>query len=189
VELLERRPATAAEARALASPLRIRILRLCLDRALTNKELADRLGRDPGTILHHVRTLVATGFLAPEADRRGARGATERPYRATGKSWTLDIGESTTGMLAVVDAFRAELAEVPAGDVMTLSRLGVRLADDQLAAFLDRLKEIVDEMHAADDDAGDPYGVFIALHRRHEDGTPGPRGGSRKAGPSASRRR
>jgi hypothetical protein len=165
---VERRPATAAEARALANPLRIRILRLCLDRALTNKELAERLGRDPGTILHHVRTLVATGFLAPEADRRGARGATERPYRATGKSWTLDIGESTTGMLAVVDAFREELAEIPAGEVRTLSRLGVRLSEVRLAEFLDRVKAIVDDMYAADDAAGEPYGFFVALHRRQE---------------------
>ena len=60
----DRRPATEAEAKALASPLRLRILRLCLDQALTNKQLAGRLGRDPGTVLHHVRTLVATGFLA-----------------------------------------------------------------------------------------------------------------------------
>ena len=42
-----RRPATAAEAKALAHPLRIRILRLCLDQALTNKQLAERLGKDP----------------------------------------------------------------------------------------------------------------------------------------------
>lgn len=167
-EAVERRPATVAEARALANPLRIRILRLCLDRAFTNKELAERLGRDPGTVLHHVRTLVATGFLAPEADRRGARGATERPYRATGKSWTLDIGESTTGMLAVVDAFREELAEVPPGEVRTLSRLGVRLSKVRLREFLDRVQAIVDEMHAADDAAGEPYGFFVALHRRHE---------------------
>ena len=34
------RPPTLQEARALAHPLRIRILRLCLDRALTNSELA-----------------------------------------------------------------------------------------------------------------------------------------------------
>ena len=36
-----RRPATAAEAKALTHPLRMRILRLCLDRSLTNKQLAE----------------------------------------------------------------------------------------------------------------------------------------------------
>ena len=41
---VERRPATEQEARTLASPLRLRILRLCLDVSLTNKEIAERLG-------------------------------------------------------------------------------------------------------------------------------------------------
>src|ERR1700712_1537085 len=85
-----RRPATEAEARALSSPTRLRILRLCLSEALTNKEIAARLGRNPATVLHHVRTLVDTGFLVAGPPRRGARGAREVPYRATGKSWLMD---------------------------------------------------------------------------------------------------
>lgn len=71
----------AARARALSSPMRWRILRACLDQALTNKELADLLGVNPGSMLHHVRTLVSTGFLAAEESRRGARNAIEIPYR------------------------------------------------------------------------------------------------------------
>ena len=130
---MERRAATHDEARALANPLRLRILRLCLDRAMTNEELAARLGLNAGTMLHHVRLLVATGFLAPEDERRGARGAVERPYRATGKSWTLDVGEeegsgkTNVGTLALIDAFRAEVAESPPEYQVTGARLGVRL--------------------------------------------------------------
>jgi predicted ArsR family transcriptional regulator len=171
---MERRPATAEEARALANPLRLRILRLCLDQALTNKELADRLGRDPGTILHHVRLLVATGFLAADADRRGLRGSTERPYRATGKSWTLDVGESESGALAMIEAFRDEVAESTAGDIVTLSRLGVRLTPDAAAAFGRRLATLVEELYAADDPAGEPFGLLVGLHRRHEKASPAP---------------
>ena len=59
-EAPQRRPATDAEARALASGLRLRILRLTLDEALTNKEIAERVGRNPASVLHHVRTLVDT---------------------------------------------------------------------------------------------------------------------------------
>ncbi len=81
----ERREATPAEFKAMAHPLRLRILRLCLHDALTNKEIADRLGQDPATTLHHVRTLCATGFLSAEPPRTGKRGALEKPYRATRK--------------------------------------------------------------------------------------------------------
>ena len=85
----ERRPATDEEARALASSLRLRILRICLGEGRTNKEIAGILGRDPASVLHHIRTLVRTGFLEPQEARRGARGAREIPYLATRKSWQL----------------------------------------------------------------------------------------------------
>src|SRR2546421_3743811 len=91
----KRREATPDEARALANPLRLRILRLCLDEALTNKEIADGLGRDPGAVLHHVRMLVDTGFLRVEPVRTGHRGALEKPYRATGKSWEVSVEDET----------------------------------------------------------------------------------------------
>ncbi|HEU5041578.1 MAG TPA: winged helix-turn-helix domain-containing protein, partial [Gemmatimonadales bacterium] len=87
----EARDATPAEARALSHPLRLRILRLVIDESLTNRQLAARLGRDPGTILYHVRQLVRLGFLKAEAVRRGDSGHLERPYRITGKSWTLRV--------------------------------------------------------------------------------------------------
>src|SRR5690554_6928560 len=76
-----------ADARALASVLRMRILRLCLDDALTNQEIAARLGLPPANTYHHVRTLVRRGFLAAQPERVGTRGAREVPYLATRKSW------------------------------------------------------------------------------------------------------
>jgi DNA-binding transcriptional ArsR family regulator len=182
--LMERRPATPEEARALSNPVRLRILRLTLDQALTNKELAERLGRDPGTILHHVRALVATGFLAPEPDRRGARGATERPYRATGKSWTLDVGDRPSAMLAMVDAFREELSEADDRDVRELSRLGVRLRPGALEGFTNRLEGFVADLKAADDPTGEPFSFFVGLHRRSAHPP-----AARRSGRSSRRRR
>jgi DNA-binding transcriptional ArsR family regulator len=172
---MERRPATPDEARALANPLRLRILRLCLDRAMTNEELARRLGRDAGSVLHHVRMLVDTGFLASEGERRGARGAIERPYRATGKSWTLDVGDETgdgmhAGTLALIDAFRAEVAEVAevgadGGALLAIARMGVRLRPEARAAFGARINELVEDLKAADDPEGEAYGFLVGMHR------------------------
>jgi DNA-binding transcriptional ArsR family regulator len=171
---MDRRPATPEEARALANPLRLRILRLCLDRALTNEELAARLGKDAGSVLHHVRLLVKTGFLAAEEERRGARGSVERPYRATGKSWILDVGDedgkglASASTLALVDALRAEIAETPKDAMVTTARLGVRLTAGQAAAFEERIEALVRDLKDAHDPAGEPYGFFVAAHRRLE---------------------
>lgn len=156
-----RRPATDEEARALASSLRLRILRICLGHAQTNKEIAAVLGRDPATTLHHVRTLVRTGFLAPQAERRGTRGAREVPYLATGKSWRLSTPGSSAVML---ETFLEEIAQVPADQVDT-SRLGLRLPEAEMAEFRDRLRDLLDEFA---DRPGQPdapaWSMFVCLH-------------------------
>ena len=161
-----RRPATEEEARALASSLRLRILRLCLDRALTNKELAARLETNPATTLHHVRKLVATGFLAPQEERRGARGAREVPYLATGKSWTLDVHGSgvSGGGTAMIEAFLDEVRLIDT-DLAPFARLGLRLSEPELDELRDRLDEILNDFRARElNPAGRPYSIFVALY-------------------------
>lgn len=162
----ERRPATRAEARALSHPLRLRIIRLCLDQALTNRELADRLGEDPATVLYHVRTLVKTGFMVPEAERRGRRGAREIPYRSTRKSWSLTFEPDLAGNIAVIDAARAEIVEAGPDAVLQLVRLGIRLKPERLAQIDRRLGELINEALAEDDPDGEPIGILLAVHRR-----------------------
>jgi hypothetical protein len=152
--------------RALANPLRLRILRLCLDQAFTNQELATRLGRDPGTTLFHVRALVAQGFLAAEAERPGPRGRTERPYRATGKSWAIRLARSPDHAAATLEAVRDELLESGEDGVLTTVRLGVRLAPDDLDELQARLRAIGDEFADRDCADGEPVGLLLALHRR-----------------------
>jgi predicted ArsR family transcriptional regulator len=172
----ERRPATPEEAKALSHPLRMRILRLCLDEALTNKQLAARLGRDPGTVLHHVRTLVRTGFLVPEEVRQGEKGALEKPYRATGRSWSLslDVDPATehTASQAMLEAFLAELAEAGPGAATGFNRLALTLNKASRDELQDRVLAILDEFVTRDPDPdGEPYGLLFAMHRR----SPGPK--------------
>ena len=156
-----RRPATDEEARALASTLRMRILRVCLDTAHTNKEIADILGKDPATTLHHVRRLVDTGFLAAQPVRRGSRGSRERPYLATRKSWKVQNPSQSTVLL---DAFLEEAALVPIERLDT-ARLGLRLTPDRMSALMDRLGELLDEFSQdPDDPAAEPMSLFLAVH-------------------------
>jgi predicted ArsR family transcriptional regulator len=157
----QRTPATDEEAKALASSLRLRILRICLGEGHTNKEIAHILGRDPASILHHIRTLVRTGFLQAQPERRGTRGAREIPYLATRKSWRLEAPAMDRSML---DAFLQELALVPREEVDT-ARLGLRLAPADLAEFRNRLQNLLDEVATLPDDPSAPaWSLFYALH-------------------------
>ncbi len=162
----DRRLATRAEARALAHPMRLRILRLCLDRSLTNRELAERLGEQPATVLYHVRTLVRTGFLEREEERRGRRGAREVPYRSTRKSWALSFEPDIVGNLAMIDATRAEIVEAGSEAVIQLVRLAPRLGPEQLAEFDRRFGDLVMEAAAADGSGDEAVGILVAIHRR-----------------------
>jgi DNA-binding transcriptional ArsR family regulator len=165
---------TPTQIKAVASALRLRILRLCNDREWTNKELAARLERDPSTILHHVRLLVDAGLLAPTPVRKGPSGAYEKPYRSTGLSWHLSFetapdDDEVGGEPAMLVAFRQELAEGGPGSIAELTRFHLHLDDETLEQFVDRFKDLVDE-YLSDDDArgaaGAPgYGGVFVVHR------------------------
>jgi len=157
----EYREASDAEAKALASGLRLKILRLTLDEPLTNKEIADILDLAPATALHHVRRLVQTGFLRPGEARRGARGAKEIPYRATGKSWYVS---TPVGVHSMLDAFIDEVGKSAEHEV-EMTRLGLRLSDADLSEFRERLYALLKEMHDRPRDAdGERVSVFVAIH-------------------------
>ena len=151
-----------ADARALASVVRMRVLRLCLDASLTNKEIADRLGKDPATTFHHVRTLTRRGFLVAQPERRGARGAREVPYRATGKSWSAPRSPGQDRVL--IDTFLEEVAEADPQSVRTV-RLGLRLGPAGYAELERRVLEVLQDF--ADrpvEPGGTPYSLFYAVH-------------------------
>ena len=167
-----RRPATQQEMRALASPIRLRIMRLVLDRALTNKEIADLLRVTPANTLHHVRTLVDAGFLVAEPVRRGSRGSRERPYRATRLSWAIDTGAADPSGLvkrASLQAFLAEIEDIPPSTPFATTRLGLRLSSEHKDELLSRLGDVLDEFEKLPrlpEGEGEAFAVFMAVYPR-----------------------
>lgn len=162
----ERRDATVAEARALAHPLRVRILRLCGQHELTNKQLADRLGRDPGTVLYHVRQLADAGFLEQAPVRAGESGALEKPYRSTGKSWWLSSPRTPGGEPSIA-VFQDELREAGSDAVQTYARFMLHLTPEEAAELDRRVLAVLDEYIETDDQRLDrpALGGMFILHR------------------------
>jgi DNA-binding transcriptional ArsR family regulator len=165
-----RRPATAQEVKALAHPLRIRILRLCLQREMTNKQLADRLGSDPGTVYYHVRQLVAAGLLTPAEVRTGESGALEKPYRAATSTWWLDgplNDEPADVRFMPIEAFQEELREAGPESVATSARFVLHLTQEEVEELDRRILAVLDEYIATDDERRDrpAHGGIFLLHR------------------------
>ncbi len=153
---------SAALARALSSPLRLRVLRLCAFEARTNKELAGLLSINPGTMLHHVRTLVETGLLAADPERAGARGAREVPYRATGLSWRAPRLPNQSVVL--LETMRQQIVGVDPEQIET-TWIGLRLDEAHLTELRQRLYGLIDEFkqRGADPD-GETFSLVTVLH-------------------------
>jgi DNA-binding transcriptional ArsR family regulator len=160
-----RRPPDEAEAKALASPLRLRILRITLHEPHTNREIADVLGRHPATVLHHVRTLTDTGFLIEQEVRRGRRGSREVPYLASGKSWFMDGREPERGGRdLLLETFLQEVSGLPEGSLDS-ARLGFRLNASDKERVMQRLRGVLEEIRELPSDPeGEPWSLYLGLH-------------------------
>lgn len=97
--------------------------------------------------------------------RHGASGALEKPYRSTGKSWELSVGDVGTEA-AMVDAFREELVAAGPENVLFLSRFANRLDDESAAELERRITELIDEFARRDDPGGRPMAFLLGGHRR-----------------------
>jgi DNA-binding transcriptional ArsR family regulator len=182
-----RRRATVLQAKAASHPLRLRILRLCGQQALTNKQLADRLGSQPGTTLYHVRLLVEAGLLEPAPIRTGTSGALEKPYRSSGQSWWLSAyGDTDDGeayddrdderSLAPIEAFQAELREAGPGSVRTSARFMLHLSEEEVRELDRRLLAVLDEWIQTDHQRLDrpALGGIVVLHQLADPAPPPP---------------
>ncbi len=166
INVADRTDATASQVKAVANPLRLRILRRCLLEPMTNKQLADWLECDPSTSLYHVRLLVAAGFLEPvDSDEVSAKN---KPYRTTTLSWTLNLGPNPDTTLAMLDAFRAEVVAAGPESVDTSSRFVLHLGENEARQLAARLQDLLDEYVATDEqrrtNGQPPHGGMFMLH-------------------------
>jgi DNA-binding transcriptional ArsR family regulator len=182
-----RRRATILQAKAASHPLRLRILRLCGQQPMTNKQLADRLQSQPGTTLYHVRLLVKAGLLEPAPIRTGKSGALEKPYRTNGQSWWLsaygdtDEGEpyddrNDESSLAPIEAFQAELREAGPGSVRTFARFMLHLSEEEVRELDRRLLAVLDEYIQTDHQRLDwpALGGIVVIHQLADPAPPPP---------------
>jgi DNA-binding transcriptional ArsR family regulator len=169
-----RRPATPEEAKALGHPLRLRIMRMCLVEELTNKQLADRLDRDPGTVLHHVRQLVSAGLLEQAPVRTGASGALEKPYKSNNETWWLDgpLAEADAETrFAPIEIFQEEIRAAGPESVAVHEKFLLHLSPDEIEELDRRILAVLDEYVATDHERSDRPavgGIFVLHHVKRE---------------------
>src|SRR3954453_18149883 len=154
--------------KALGHPLRLRILETLgtsddAGDALTNRELAERLGVDPGHLHFHVRMLLRAGLIALAED--GARGR-EKPYRPVAR--TLRVAPELLASGLTSDLREAMLAEVQRGFVAAAGQETFRAA--QVTArlpperALELLTELVERARDEEDAEAEPLIITAMFH-------------------------
>jgi DNA-binding transcriptional ArsR family regulator len=140
--------------KALGHPLRVRVLEMLSAEGksrLTNRELALRLGVDPGHLHFHVRMLLKAGLIEL-ADENG-RGR-EKPYRAVAKIFRvapelLAAGGARDIQAAMIDQVQRAYALYSGDSAFRSAQLEVNLtlerALELMTTFLRATRDLEDD--------------------------------------------
>ena len=161
---------TPQQMKALADPIRHRILGIIQNRPATAKQIADRLKMSPGTIGHHLQVLEAAG-LAKVAARRLVRGIVAKYYTRTARIFLYNFPSTATGSIPALVQFLTDARDELSG---ALVERGIeldaktafphaRLAPERIAYFERRLMELVDELIAEPVEDGGENGIVYSL--------------------------
>ena len=161
---------TPQQMKALADPIRHRILGIIQNRPATAKQIADRLKMAPGTIGHHLQVLEAAG-LAKVVARRLVRGIVAKYYTRTARIFLYNFPSTTTGTIPALVRFltdaRDELSEalVERGTDLNVKTAfpHARLVPERVAYFEQRLMALVDEFIAEPSSAANDDGMVYSL--------------------------
>jgi DNA-binding transcriptional ArsR family regulator len=151
--------------KALGHPLRLRVLETLgagEGEHLTNRELASRLGVDPGHLHFHVRMLLRAGLIELAEEGRGR----EKPYRAVAR--TVRVAPALLKADATSDLRAAMLDEVQRGwaehgtsGTFRAAQVTARVSTEQA---LELVQELVEGAREAEDPSQTPIVITVALH-------------------------
>ncbi|MGB2952643.1 MAG: helix-turn-helix domain-containing protein [Gaiellaceae bacterium] len=151
--------------KALGHPLRLRVLETLgagEAEALTNRELAQRLGVDPGHLHFHVRMLLRAGLIELSDGGKGR----EKPYRAVAR--TVRVAPELIATGSASDLRAAMLEEVQRG-WEKFSREG-QFRTAQVTAripaerALELITDLVEKARDSETDDEEPVVITMVLH-------------------------
>lgn len=147
--------------KALAHPLRQRMLFVLGEREETVSRLATILDTHKGNIAHHLKVLVAAGIVE-QAGSRKVRGGTEYYYRRS--IGHVAIEEARPGPAeAMLRAVSTEFTEAPGDPLLAVRHL--RLTEAQARRLHDELFALAYEAEEAEEGEA-RYGILVGLYRR-----------------------
>ena len=151
--------------KALGHPLRLRVLETLgagTSEHLTNRELAQKLGVDPGHLHFHVRMLLKAGLIELAEGDQGR----EKPYRAVAR--TVRVAPELLASGLTTDLRAAMLDEVQRGwekwapeGKFRSAQVTARVPEERMLEFI---TELVDKARDAEVDDAQPIVITTVFH-------------------------
>ena len=107
---------------------------------MTVKQLSTVLGKNPGTILHHIDKLKAVKLVVEERTEQTVTGIVQRYYRATAREYRLGIGDMMRGDGQVAKFTKARLKSM----IKSLAFFGIEIPESQFGEAMELLRSLID---------------------------------------------
>jgi DNA-binding transcriptional ArsR family regulator len=148
-----------AQLKALAHPLRNRILFALGADGATVSQLAKSLSTNKGNVAHHLAVLQQAG-LVHRGERRQVRGGTEQYFLRVARRLRTPAGSRAGHTLALLQAVAEEIDGSPSDALLNLRR--IRLTRQQAASLAAHLERLVHELPEAGPHEA-TYGVLVSV--------------------------
>jgi DNA-binding transcriptional ArsR family regulator len=151
--------------KALGHPLRLRVLEMLgqsEEQHLTNRELAHRLGVDPGHLHFHVRMLLRAGLIGLAEGGKGR----EKPYRAVARTVRVtpelvSSGLGTDIKASMLDDLQRAWSSFGASGKFRITQTTVRIPAQRV---LRMIEEIADTVRDEETDDAEPLVITTFMH-------------------------
>jgi DNA-binding transcriptional ArsR family regulator len=147
------------QVKALAHPLRNRILFALGPDGATVSQLAKRLSTNKGNVAHHLAVLEGAD-LVRRGPRRQVRGGTEQYFVRAARRLRTPVGGRSGHTAALLQAVAEEIDASPTETLLNLRR--IRLTRAQAAALSQHLERLVDELAEAGPREAN-HGVLVSV--------------------------
>jgi DNA-binding transcriptional ArsR family regulator len=188
----DHQPGLRSVHRALADPMRVRLLECLWGQPQSAKELAEWAGLPPDRLYYHLAQLEQAGLIEIAEYRRLPGGKVERVYRPTpieppgDEATPLEIAEFLGAMLEATraDVSAASVArETGQRREIMLTRATVRLSEADLVTLRENILELVQQAQEKPGDEGVWTRVVVTLIDLQDRGQTTGRGDQREGGP------
>ncbi len=134
--------------------------------SMTVKQLSEAIGKNPGTILHHIQKLQDIGVVVQERTELTPTGIVQRYYRATAKEYRLGISGMMEANGGVARFAKDRLKSI----VSSLSVYGIEVPETQVEEAMGILRRLIERENAVNSN------LFIADEKSYGKLPPSVRG-------------